>query len=93
MTKIRLLTKSVESGDRLKLALESRGFIVSYVVVDNDYYDAILADRGVVNKNSPVVIFTKQENVRHLVTEAIVAEKFKPLHDQLVECLALCKKE
>ena len=92
MSTVRILTKSAESGSRLKAALEKRGFSATFVIVDASYYDAIIADNGIINENSPVVLFTKQESVRQVITEAVVAEKFKPLNDQLGECLELCKK-
>ena len=87
MIRVCILDSPNVPGKALKELLESLGFHTS-VGPPIAECDVILAENLVVGAgiNVPVVLYTKQENLRHVITEAVVAERFKPLNNQINEC-------
>lgn len=94
MIRVCILDSPNVPGEILKELLNSLGFEVS-IGPPLKECDVILAESIVVGAgiNVPVVLYTKQEDLRHAITEAVVAERFKPLNDTIGECLNICKKE
>lgn len=94
MIRVCILESPNVPGQAIKELLDSLGFQAS-VGPPLVECDVILAETLVIGAgiNVPVVLYTKQENLRDVITKAVVAEQFKPLHDQIIECLDLCKKE
>ncbi len=81
-------------GEPIKELLDNLGFQAS-IGPPIENCDVILADSLVMGAgiNVPVVLYTKQEDLPHAITEAVVAEQFKPLTDSIQECLNISKKE
>jgi len=92
MIRVCILESPNVPGEALKELLDNLGFQASIGPPITEC-DVILAESLVVGAgiNVPVVLYTKQENLRQVITEAVVAEQFKPVHDSIHECLDLCK--
>jgi hypothetical protein len=92
MIRVCILDSPTVPGAVLKELLDNLGFSTC-IGPPIQECDAILSDSLIVDANIhvPVVVYTKQENLRHVITEAVVAERFKPLTDTVQECLDLCK--
>lgn len=93
MIRVCILDSANVPGALLKELLDSQGFETHIGPPVNDC-DVILAESLVFGSgiNVPVVIYTKQEDLRHILTEAVIAERFKPVHDTINECLDIVKK-
>lgn len=94
MIRVCILESPNIPGQALRELLDSLGFHASIGPPITEC-DVILAESLVVGAgiNVPIILYTKQEDLRHVITEAVVTERFKPLNDQITECLDICKKE
>ena len=91
MIRVCILNSPTVPGVELQELLDNLGFQTSIgpPIVE---CDVILADSKVADAKAPTVIYTKQDNLRHVLVEAVVAERFRPLNNVIVEGLDLCKK-
>jgi len=77
----------------LKELLEASG-CRAYIGPPINDCDVVLADDPNIatGLDVPVVVYSKQENIRRVLSEAVVAKRFQPLKSTIDECLDLCKK-
>jgi len=71
--------------DKLRQVLVAYGFEIASL----ENCHIIVADAPVPDVKVPVLLYTKEEELKNAIAE--IAKQFKPLHDTLHECLDLCK--
>lgn len=93
MIRVCIINSPTVPGIWLKKLLDNQGFKTT-IGPPIQECDVILAESLIVDANIkvPVVVYTKQKDLGHVITEAVVAKTFQPIHDSIHECLDICKR-